>query len=312
MIKAQNILLVGATGLIGGWILDAVIANKQEFQRIAIFTSQKSLEHKKERIEDLRSKHVEIVVGDIRDAKSVADAFEGFDTIISALGRDALLEQISLIDIAEQSKSVKWFFPSEYGTDIEYGPQSVHEKPHQLKLKVRERLRKIDENNLIFTCVVTGPFADGYIGPLTLGPRGGGFDAREKKANLLGDGDGKISLTTMADVGKLVVAALLHPEASRNRALKVNSFTTTPNDILAEFQKQTGEKQWDVTYTPLDDLKKIEEHAWADKLPSATPLTLRRIWTEGGTLYEKRDNELIGDPPMETLSDAVRRSLASY
>lgn len=77
MIKAQNILLVGATGLIGGWILDAVIANKQEFQRIAIFTSQKSLEHKKERIEDLRSKHVEIVVGDIRDAKSVADAFEG-------------------------------------------------------------------------------------------------------------------------------------------------------------------------------------------------------------------------------------------
>lgn len=122
----------------------------------------------------------------------------------------------------------------------------------------------------------------------------------------------KSVLTGDYSVGKLVVAALLHPEASRNRALKVNSFTTTPNDILAEFQKQTGEKQWDVTYTPLDDLKKIEEHAWADKLPSATPLTLRRIWTEGGTLYEKRDNELIGDPPMETLSDAVRRSLASY
>lgn len=110
-------------------------------------------------------------------------------------------------------------------------------------------------------------------------------------------------------MGKLVVSALLHPEVSRNRALKVNSFTTTPSEILAEFERQTGGDKWTVTYTPLDELHKLEEQAWSTSLPYATGYTLRRIWTEGGTLYEKRDNEAIGAPATETLQDAVKRAV---
>jgi hypothetical protein len=39
-----------------------------------------------------------------------------------------------------------------------------------------------------------------------------------------------------------------------------------------------------------------------------TPLTLRRIWTEGGTLYDKRDNGRIfgGEEGLETLEDQVK------
>lgn len=101
----------------------------------------------------------------------------------------------------------------------------------------------------------------------------------------------------------------MHPSASRNRALKVNSFTTTPAEILSEFERQTGGQKWEhVTYTPLDELRRFESEAWKDG-PSgrATVLTLRRIWTEGGTLYEKRDNEVIDAPPMETLEDVVKK-----
>ena len=109
-------------------------------------------------------------------------------------------------------------------------------------------------------------------------------------------------------VGKLVVAALQHLAASRNRALIVNSFTATPDEILAEFEKQTG-NAWQVEYTDLERLKEIEEHAWETQDPWATGVTLKRIWTEGGTLYEDRDNGLIGDPPMESLSDQVRKAI---
>lgn len=108
-----------------------------------------------------------------------------------------------------------------------------------------------------------------------------------------------------------MVAALLHPEASRNRALKVNSFTTTPAEILAEFERQTGGNKWSVTHTPLEELKSLEKEAWDKMSPSATVLTLRRIWTEGGTLYEKRDNEDIGGPVMDTLAKAVSREIAN-
>jgi hypothetical protein len=106
-------------------------------------------------------------------------------------------------------------------------------------------------------------------------------------------------------VGTLLVASLLHPEESRNKALIVNSFTTTPDDILAEFEKQTA-SEWEVTYTSLDELKKLEAEAYASEKPFAVGFTLKRIWTEGGTLYEKRDNGLIGEPILETLADVVR------
>lgn len=112
-----------------------------------------------------------------------------------------------------------------------------------------------------------------------------------------------------SSVGKLVVAALKNPSASQNRALKVNSFTTTPEEILAEFEKQTGGGKWDKTYTSLERLKELEEKAWAEKNPAATIFTLRRIWTEGGTLYDVRDNGIIGEPKMESLEDAVRESV---
>ncbi|KAK2749663.1 hypothetical protein FQN57_005885 [Myotisia sp. PD_48] len=301
-LSAKNILLFGATGLIGKHILNAILENRSHFNRIAIFTSAPLIDRRKH-VESLKERGVEVIIGDIKNEKDIISAYEGIDTVISALGRTVLADQISLIKLAAESPSVKWFFPSEYGTDIEYGPESANEKPHQRKLQVRATLKDIQGLN--YTYVVTGPFADGYVGLGPAGARGGAFIVQQKLANLLGDGRGRVSLTTMADVGKLVVAALLHPEISKNRALKVNSFTTTPAEILAEFERQTGGDKWSVTYTPIDELRKLEEEAWSTGNLMATVYTLRRIWTEGGTLYEKRDNEAIDAPPMETLQDVV-------
>lgn len=108
-------------------------------------------------------------------------------------------------------------------------------------------------------------------------------------------------------MGKLVVACLQHPSESEDKVLIVNSFTCTPNEILAEFEKQTGVK-WNVSYMSLEELKKVEIQAWEEGSPYATASTLRRIWTEGGTLYSKpRDNGLVGDPEMESLADQVKQ-----
>jgi hypothetical protein len=111
-------------------------------------------------------------------------------------------------------------------------------------------------------------------------------------------------------VGKLVAAALAHPEASQNKALKVQSFVTTPKDILAEFEKQTGSK-FDVKYVPKEELRQKEQKAWDEGQPAATGYTLRRIWSDGKTIYEKTDNESLGVKPedMETLSAIVERAV---
>lgn len=108
----------------------------------------------------------------------------------------------------------------------------------------------------------------------------------------------------------MTVAALRHPVESKNKALIVNSFTTTPNKILKVYERQTGEN-WSVQYTSLEQLKKIEIEAWEKVGIKATGVTLRRIWTEGGSLYDYRDNEKIGFTIPESLSDAVTLAIKS-
>lgn len=102
------------------------------------------------------------------------------------------------------------------------------------------------------------------------------------------------------------MAAIAHPEVSRNRALIVNSFTATPHEMLAEFERQTGGQKWTVEYTSLAELKELEEQFWLGNSPTATGYTLKRIWTEGSTLYETRDNEALGITEVDGLGDAVR------
>ena len=112
-------------------------------------------------------------------------------------------------------------------------------------------------------------------------------------------------------MGTLVVATLLHstPE-SRNRPLCVNSFTTSPAEIQAEFERQTTGKSWDnVSRVSVERLRELETEAWEAGNPGATLFTLRRIWTEGGTLYNQRANGLIGEPKMMSLEEVVANEI---
>ncbi|OJJ08284.1 hypothetical protein ASPVEDRAFT_47451 [Aspergillus versicolor CBS 583.65] len=307
--STSNLLVFGATGAIGSYIIAAIVNARDSFNRIAVFTSPNTLSAKETEINVLRDKGVEILVGDVTNKDDVLKAFDGIDTVISALGRGVITAQINVIEWADSAPQIRRFLPSEYGTDIEYGPASASEKPHQAKLQVRAALRATKD--LEYAFVVTGPYADV---PFFLGANadpaypGGSFDVKNKRAVLLGDGKGKISLVTVGDVGKFVVHTLTHWDKARGRALKLNSFTTTPDEILAEFEKQTGEK-WSVEYTPLDRLRELEKEAWEKGRPDATGLTLRRIWTEGGTLYERRDNEDIGADDTVTLAGAVKDAI---
>lgn len=108
-----------------------------------------------------------------------------------------------------------------------------------------------------------------------------------------------------------VLALLASPEKVKNRALRVNSFTTTPLAILAEYEKQTGGQKWEVEHTSLDELRAGEKKAYEEGAASATTYTLRRIWAEGRTLYDERDNDLLGKEGEETegLELAVRRAI---
>lgn len=91
----------------------------------------------------------------------------------------------------------------------------------------------------------------------------------------------------------------------------MQSFIVAPNEVLAEYEKQTGAK-WEVSKTSLDDIRALEKKLWDKGEPRATLVTLRRIWAEGGTLYEQNDNAAVAPKldALDSLESAVKKALA--
>ncbi|KAI1322140.1 hypothetical protein F5Y16DRAFT_413446 [Xylariaceae sp. FL0255] len=311
----SKILIVGATGSIGKIITEALLGAKPPVaDQISILTSTTTASGKDKEalLSSWKSQGLSVITGDINNAEDVSKAYQGFDTVVSCLGRGSLAVQTELVRVAEETESVEWFFPSEYGTDIEYDATSKDEKPHQMKLKVRAFIRD-HVKRVKCTYLVTGPWIDFFLDlrpPLEMT---GGYDVTAQRAVVVvGDdgSDGQVGFTSMSDVGKLMVAALRHPEEAMGQILRVQSFVTTPKTIVEEFKKQTG-ADWRVEETKLSDLGALEKKMWDAGNPVATGATLRRIWASGRTLYDKTDNEKLGlkDQDMESLSSAVERHI---
>ncbi|KAI0506321.1 hypothetical protein F5B22DRAFT_624431 [Xylaria bambusicola] len=309
-----SILIFGGTGAIGKHITSAILSAKASSgHSISIFTSESTASNpdKQPLLSTWKSQGLRIITGDISDADDVTRAYEGVDVVVSCLGRNSLLAQTDLIKLAENSATVQWFFPSEYGTDIEYDASSKDEKPHQNKLKVREFIRN-EIHRVQCTYLVTGPYIDMYLSLVPGVEAIGGYDVGSRKAVVVNSGDDAVGFTSMPDVGKLVVAALRNPSEAKGKALKVQSFVTTPMEIVREFEKQTG-VEWTTSYTPIQEVRDLEKQLWEKSSPLAALATLRRIWAEGRTLYEQTDNKKLGLGPgdMETLSDVVGRAVGA-
>jgi hypothetical protein len=209
----RSILAFGATGNIGKFIINELSKAHQAgtFSRLAIFTSQSTVDNKSTVINDLKSRGIEVFVGDIANKDTLRSVISGqakalnsgksdaaFDTIVSAAGRPAILSQIPILEVAEQVETVKRFYPSEFGTDIEHPVTNDKEPPHQLKLKVRAYVRE-NIKRLSVTYLVTGPYPEFWFRQTPPYPWTGGFDVKAKKAVLLYDGKSEIAFTSMPE-----------------------------------------------------------------------------------------------------------------
>lgn len=163
-----------------------------------LFTSANTAASKASLLAKWKSSGLSVIEGDITNPADVSGAYAstGADTVVSAVGRGVVDTQIELLRLAEQSGSVKWFLPSEYGTDVEHNAKSAGEKPHQLKLKVR-RFARENLKQVKVTYVVTGPYFDMWVDVVPGAEQAGGFDVEKKVAYVIDDGEGRIGFCTM-------------------------------------------------------------------------------------------------------------------
>jgi len=196
----SRILIFGGTGTIGRYITSSLLHANPPFQQVTLFTSPASHTSKAPLLTNWQSQGLSLIVGDLTSESDIRAAYQnsGADTVISAVGRTGLQHQIKLLQLAEESGSVKWFLPSEFGTDIEHNEKSPYEKPHQVKLAVRKYIRE-NLKRVRVTYVVTGPYFDMWVNAHAGLEGAGGFVAEKKKAYVIGNGEERVGFCTMKE-----------------------------------------------------------------------------------------------------------------
>ena len=297
----KYIVVLGATGNIGGPIIDSLLAHPAGYSVTAITRDKSKASF---------PSAVQVIESDFSD-DSLRSIFKDQDAIISSVPAPQLADQIRYIDIAI-SYGVVRFVPSEFGMDTQK-PDAVKWRSPRMadKAKVLDYL-KSHEDKLTWTAFITGGFFDWALRR----PGGLGWDVPKGEVTIHDGGDVEWEATNVTRIGEAVAAALSpeYLDLSSNQIVYINSFTVTQNKMLAVLEKVTGKTfkvKQDTTQGMRDRaIEKLQmdpsDRAAAVEMATASVLGL------GGINQYSKDREVWNEKlglKEESLEETVRRAL---
>lgn len=259
----QSILVVGGTGAFGKSVCAALAEHRGRFSRIAVFhdTSRPTDPTKQSVLDDLKTKRIEIVVGNGYDDPSV---FENFECVMSFLGNHALHEQPRIFDTAIQG-GVRHFYPSEYGADLLVG-DNWNQRYYKYKVEAREFLEKKSRDlpDLGWTYFELGRLTEWSILSHF------GVDNKSATAEIYGTKMGRQSLLSVADSVNYLVATLSVPlpgmgeeqgnTKGRQRTYRIHGSSPTWQEIFDILKRVTG-REYQVAYLDVESAQLEEAEA---------------------------------------------------
>ncbi|KAK0548435.1 hypothetical protein OC846_003737 [Tilletia horrida] len=238
---------------------------------------------------------------DYSSVDSIASALTGIDALISALGNQHAPELPKDIVTAAKKANVKVVVPSEYGLDY-VNPKIAPFPPLiQEKLEVHKYAESIGQPWAAFT---NASFGQWLLHPAF------GYDIPKRTAVRYLSGDQKISATNTEDIARFVRLTLTSqpvPQPGSGKVYRVEAYVTSPNEILAELEKQVGEK-FTVTAGDYEAAKAKQTEASFDGFVA----WLQAAQSDGRTKLDSNDNELVGFKPRYTLADDIKSGIQKF
>lgn len=250
---------------------------------------------------------VKAVTVDYDSLDSLTSALKGHDAVVSTIASVALVKQLNLVAAASKA-GIKRFIPSEFGSD------TFHERTRQLpcyadKIAVQDALKhEAASGRMSWTAVVTGPFFDwgmkvGFV-----------MNLKGKSITLYDGGERPFSTTTLASIGKATAGVLKHSKETENRAVYVQDFVPTLQQLAAMGKRAMGPDGWKEDYVSVDEML---NEAWAElkkDQPDPSKFVMHFIKAtivgEGfGGQFQKLDNDLLGVSGMreEEVQELINR-----
>ncbi|XP_073305968.1 isoflavone reductase-like protein [Primulina huaijiensis] len=254
MAERSKILIIGGTGYIGKFVLEA--SAKSSHPTFALFRESTISDPVKGKVvEGFKKAGVTVLIGDLYDHESLVKAIKQVDVVISTVGNFQLADQVKIIAAIKEAGNVKRFLPSEFGNDVDRA-RAVEPAKSAFETKVQIR-RAIEAEGIPYTYVSSNYFA-GYSLP-TLSQPGATSPPRDKVI-ILGDGNAKAVFNYEHDIGTYTIKAVDDP-----RTLNKILFIKPPkniysfNDLVSLWEKKIG-KTLEKVYVPEEQvLKQIAE-----------------------------------------------------
>ncbi|KAI3464935.1 hypothetical protein Pfo_021598 [Paulownia fortunei] len=254
MAEKSKILIIGGTGYIGKFILEA--SAKSGHPTFALFRESTISDPVKGKIvEGFKNSGVTILTGDLNDHESLVKAIKQVDVVISTVGALQLADQVKIIAAIKEAGNVKRFFPSEFGNDVDR-TRAVEPAKSTFEIKAQIR-RAVEAEGLPYTYVSSNYFA-GYSLP-TLAQPGVTAPPRDKVI-ILGDGNAKAVFNDERDIGTYTIKSVDDPRTlNKILYIKPPKNIYSFNELVALWEKKIG-KTLEKEYISEEQLlKQIQE-----------------------------------------------------
>lgn len=303
MAPIKKVCLVGANGNVGTLILDALVHAKTFDVSIIRRANSTSVPAHAEAI-------TQIPVSSSMPLDELTTALAGQDAVIAAFPLGDVSAHLRLVEAAYRA-GVRRFIPADFGSCDAADPVAQkYLKLYTDKEMVRQKcvtLAAGSGGKFEWTTIVCGHFFD-------YGLRDGllHFDLATQTAQILNDGNINASASTLPRVAEALVRVFQLPEETANRAVFVQSFNPTQNEILASLEKATG-KTWKRQTVEPESFLEAEKK----KFDAGDHAALEEIVFVLGTMdadWTKRDEfamDLLGLKD-QNLDEVVAQVVAEY
>ncbi|XP_047957141.1 isoflavone reductase-like protein [Salvia hispanica] len=248
---AEKILIIGGTGYIGKFIVEA--SAKSGHPTFALLREATlSDPTKAQLIHSFKNSGVTILIGDLNDYESLVKAIKQVDVVISTVGFMQIADQHNIISAIKEAGNVKRFLPSEFGSDTDRcrAVDPINQN-YQLRVKLR---REIEAAGIPYTYVVCNFFSGFALSNfLQLGTTA---PPREKVV-IPGDGNVKAVFNEEGDIATYTIKTVVDPR-TLNKILYIRPSQNiySFNELVACWEKKIG-KTLEKTYQPGDQILKM-------------------------------------------------------
>ncbi|CAN8239984.1 unnamed protein product [Cochlearia groenlandica] len=256
MEKKSKILVIGGTGYIGRFIVEASAkSDHPTFALVREATLSDPIKGKS--VQSFKDLGVTILQGDVNNHESLVKAIKQVDVVISTIGSMQILDQTKIISAIKEAGNVKRFLPSEFGTDVDR-TSAVEPAKSAFGVKVEIR-RAIEAEGIPYTYIVNNCFA-GYYLPTLVQFEPGLTSPPKDKITILGDGNVKVVINKEEDIAAYTITTVDDP-ITLNQILYINppNNTLSMNEMITLWEKKIGKSLEKTHISEEQVLKSIQE-----------------------------------------------------